>query len=111
MLSIRDLHDAFEKAVGSNPDDPYFEAIGFDACLMANTDVAHELYGYAKYLFASEEVEPGTGWSYDLWLQELIDPPEMNGPQLGKVLTDTDLETSAKAYADLGYVSAGTFGV
>ena len=111
MLSIRDLHDAFEKAVGSNPDDPYFEAIGFDACLMANTDVVHELYGYAKYLFASEEVEPGTGWSYDLWLQELIDHPEMNGAQLGKVLTDTYLETSASAYADQGYVGAGTFGV
>ncbi len=111
MLTIRDLHDAFEKAVGSNPDDPYFEAIGFDACLMANTDVAHELYGYAKYLFASEEVEPGDGWSYDLWLQELIDHPDMNGPQLGKVLTDTYLETSAKAYTDQGYVGAGTFGV
>ena len=111
MLSNRDLHNAFEKAVKSNPDDPYFEAIGFDACLMANTDVVHELYGYAKYLFASEEVEPGTGWSYDLWLQELIDHPEMNGPQLGKVLTDTYLETSAKANAEQGYVGAGTFGV
>ncbi len=52
MFSIRGLHDAFEKAVGSNPEDPYFEAIAFDACLMANIDVAHELYGYAKYLFA-----------------------------------------------------------
>ncbi len=111
MLTNRDLHNAFEKAVGSNPDAPYFEAIGFDACLMANTDVVHELYGYAKYLFASEEVEPGTGWSYDLWLQELIDHPEMNGPQLGKVLTDTYLETSSKANANQGYVGAGTFGV
>ncbi len=111
LLSIRDLHNAFEKAVGSNPDDPYFEAIGFDACLMANTDVAHELYGYAKYLFASEEVEPGSGWSYDLWLQKLIEHPEMNAVQLGKAITDTYLEENTKAYADQGYVGAGTFGV
>ena len=110
-FSNRDLHNAFEKAVGSNPEAPYFEAIGFDACLMANTDVVHELYGYAKYLYASEEVEPGTGWSYDLWLQELIDHPEMNGVQLGKALTDTYIESSVKANADLGYIGAGTFGV
>ena len=110
-FTIRDLHDAFEKAVGSNPDDPYFEAIGFDACLMANIDVAHELYGYAKYLLASEEVEPGSGWCFDLFLQELIDHPEMNAVQLGKVITDTYLERSAMAEAGLGYVGAGTFGV
>ena len=111
MLSIRDLHDAFEKAVGSNPEDPYFEAIGFDACLMANIDVAHELYGYAKYLFASEEVEPGTGWSYDLWLQDLIDRPEMNMAQVGKAITDSYMEQSTKSYAEYGYIPAGTFGV
>ncbi len=111
MLSISDLHNAFEKAVGSNPEKPYFEAIGFDACLMANTDVSHALYGYAKYLFASEEVEPGTGWSYDIWLQNLIDHPEINGAQLGKALTDSYLEESTKAGAELGYVGAGTFGV
>ena len=110
-FTIRDLHDAFEKAVGSNPDDPFFEAIGFDACLMANIDVAHELYGYAKYLLASEEVEPGSGWCFDLFLQELIDHPEMNAVQLGKVITDTYLERSAMAEAGLGYVGAGTFGV
>ena len=111
MLTIRDLHDAFEKAVGSNPDAPYFEAIGFDACLMASTEVAHELYGYAKYLFASEEVEPSSGWSYDVWLQELIDHPGMNGAQLGKAITDSYLEASTKAYAEIGYIYPGTFGV
>ena len=110
-LSIHDLHNAFEKAVGSNPENPYFDAIGFDACLMANTDVSHELYGYAKYLFASEEVEPGAGWSYDLWLQELIDHPGMNAAQLGKAITDSYLESSTSARSNQGYVGASTFGV
>ena len=111
MMSNRDLHDAFEKAVGSNPEDPYFEAIGFDACLMANTEAAHELYGYAKYLFASEETEPGAGWSYDKFLQKLIDNPGMNGAQLGKAITDSYLEESTKESADIGYISPGTFAV
>ena len=111
MLSIRDLHDAFEKAVGSHPDDPFFDAIGFDACLMANTEVAHALYGYAKYLFASEEVEPDLGWTYDRWLQELIDHPEMNAVRLGKALTDTYLKAYIENYAETGYIGCGTFGV
>ena len=111
MMTNREIHNAFEKAVGSDPENPYFEAIGFDACLMANTDVAHELYGYAKYLFASEETEPGAGWSYDLFLQKLIDNPGMNGAQLGKAITDSYLEASTKVSADTGYISPGTFAV
>ena len=111
LFSIRDLHDAFEKAVGSNPDDPYFEAIGFDACLMANMEVAHELYGYAKYMYASEEVEPFTGWRYDLWLQELIDHPDLNGVQLGRAIADSYLKTSIEEFAEIGYISPVTFGV
>ena len=111
IMSNRDLHDAFEKAVGFDPENPYFEAIGFDACLMANTEGAHELYGYAKYLFASEEVEPGAGWSYDKFLQKLIDNPRMNAAQLGKAITDTYLEANVIDAADTGYISAGTFAV
>ena len=111
MMTNREIHNAFEKAVGSDLENPYFEAIGFDACLMANTDVAHELYGYAKYLFASEETEPGAGWSYDLFLQKLIDNPGMNGAQLGKAITDSYLEASTKVSADTGYISPGTFAV
>ena len=111
MMSNRDMHDAFEKAVGSDPENPYFEAIGFDACLMANTDVAHELYGYAKYMFASEETEPGSGWSYDKFLQKLVDNPGMNGAQLGKAITDSYLQANVEETAGTGYVGAGTFAV
>lgn len=41
-----------------------FEMLGFDACLMANLEVAEGLSDYARYLVASEELEPGTGWDY-----------------------------------------------
>ncbi len=38
---------------------------------------------------ASQELEPGNGWYYTGWLQELADNPAMNGAQLGTVICDT----------------------
>jgi hypothetical protein len=38
--------------------------IGFDACLMANLEVALSLAPFADYLLASEDVEPGHGWDW-----------------------------------------------
>ncbi len=111
MLSLKDLHNALEKAVGFDPENPYFEAIGFDACLMAGTEIVHELYGFTKYLLASEESEPGSGWDHESWLSALAEHPEMNGAQLGKVITDSYLDASNQLYAEIGYVSAGTFSV
>lgn len=39
--------------------------LGFDACLMGMLEVAAHLRPYAKYLIASQHVEPGEGWPYD----------------------------------------------
>lgn len=40
------------------------DIIGFDACLMGTWEVATELAGRARYLLASEEVQPGHGWNH-----------------------------------------------
>ncbi|MCD4782640.1 MAG: hypothetical protein K8T10_02295 [Candidatus Eremiobacteraeota bacterium] len=40
------------------------DILGFDACLMANTEVGYELKDNANYMVASEEVEGGSGWPY-----------------------------------------------
>ncbi|MFZ5891519.1 MAG: clostripain-related cysteine peptidase [Myxococcota bacterium] len=40
------------------------DLIGFDACLMGTWEVAATLSGRARYLLASEEVEPGHGWDH-----------------------------------------------
>lgn len=53
------LADA-EKITGKKID-----IVGFDACLMANTEVAHALKDNAKILLAAEESEGGPGWMYD----------------------------------------------
>jgi hypothetical protein len=48
------------------------DVIGFDCCLMANTEVAYELRDCAQYMVASEESESGYGWAYNNFLSERI---------------------------------------
>lgn len=39
--------------------------LGFDACLMGMLEVAAHVAPFARYLIASQEVEPANGWPYD----------------------------------------------
>ncbi len=88
-LTLDEMDYAFNKVYGNNK---AIELIGFDTCLMSTIDVANIFSGYANYLVASEELEPGNGWYYTGWLQALADNPGMNGAQLGKVICDTYVE-------------------
>ena len=63
--------------------------MGFDTCLMATVDVASTFQGFAKYLVASEEVEPGNGWLYSGWLGALAANTDMDGAALGVAICDT----------------------
>lgn len=47
------------------------DIIGMDACNMSMLEVASQIKNYAKYMVASQETEPGTGWNYKLILQPL----------------------------------------
>lgn len=40
------------------------DVLGFDACLMAQVEVAWELRDSARYMVASQGVEPASGWDY-----------------------------------------------
>ena len=66
-----------------------FDFLGFDACLMANAEVAFELQPFARVLGASEELEPGPGWDYTAVLGALEEDPGMDGLKLGKVVADS----------------------
>lgn len=65
-----------------------FDFIGFDACLMATLETAMVLEPYADYLIASEEVEPGIGWYYTGWMNELSKNTSISTIDLGKKLID-----------------------
>jgi hypothetical protein len=64
------------------------ELIGFDACLMANFETAQALSPFGKAMVASEELEPGAGWSYTPIMQNLTVNPTMDGFALGRVIVD-----------------------
>ncbi|MEI8095782.1 MAG: clostripain-related cysteine peptidase [Spirochaetales bacterium] len=59
------------------------DLLGFDACLMATYEVARAVRPLAKYLLASEELEPGHGWDYSV-LTALAKNP--NTEALGKTI-------------------------
>lgn len=41
------------------------DVVGFDACLMASAEVAHQLRNETSYLVGSQETEGGAGWQYN----------------------------------------------
>lgn len=84
-----------KKLLGRNID-----IIGFDACLMAMAEVAAEFWGMADYMLASQEVEPGYGWSYRDALPYFVKYPTSSPVQLG--------QAAIKAY--MASYSGGTQG-
>lgn len=72
-----------------------FDLIGFDACLMATAETALALSDYADYMIASEETEPGTGWYYTNWLNDLSANTSIDTLDLGKRLIDDFIDVSA----------------
>jgi len=62
LMSMPTIREALEKVAektGKKPD-----IVAFDACLMAQAEVAYELKDSAKYLVASEEIIGGDGYPY-----------------------------------------------
>ncbi len=78
-----------------------FDAIGFDACLMATLETALVTEQYADYLIASEAVEPGTGWYYTNWLSSLSADPAIPTLDLGKEIIDDYVKQSGSSQTTL----------
>ncbi|MBQ3725594.1 MAG: clostripain [Selenomonadaceae bacterium] len=95
MLSLNDVRAAFTSVYEPSAENPPFELIGFDACLMATYDTVNTLDGLARYVTASEEVEPGIGWYYTGWVGALAKNPAMGGAKLGQAICNTYMEACA----------------
>jgi hypothetical protein len=87
-LSIPEIVASLE-TIRQNTGVDKFEVIGFDACLMGQIEVFGSLYPYSNYMVASEEVEPGYGWSYAAWLEQLVQNPMVNGDGLSQSIIST----------------------
>lgn len=91
-LDLAEMYQAFDAVWPADAENPALELVGFDTCLMATVDVAAVFQNFAKYLVASEEVEPGNGWLYSGWLGELAANPAMEGDDLGISICNTYYE-------------------
>ena len=82
-LTLPEMRDALKESGTS------FEVVGFDTCLMATLETAEMLSPYSKYMVASEETEPGTGWDYTAWPAWLAQHTGTSGADLGTVVCQT----------------------
>ncbi|MBR3745436.1 MAG: clostripain [Selenomonadaceae bacterium] len=95
-LSLNDLTQAFGSVYGADTNNPPFEIIGFDACLMATYDTINALDGFTRYVVASEETEPSLGGNYTAWLTALANNPATGGAKLGKEICDSYFSACAE---------------
>ena len=63
-LLLDEIERAFQRSQPGS-----FDLIGFDACLMASVEVAKVIEPHAKYMIASEALEPGHGWLWNAVIQ------------------------------------------
>jgi hypothetical protein len=73
-----------QKLLGKNLD-----LMGFDACLMAMSEVAAEFWGLADFLVASQEVEPGYGWEYRDMLGFFVKYPQSKASAFGQAIVQS----------------------
>ena len=89
IMSISEVREALNMVYTPNEDNPPFDIIGYDACLMGNLEVAHSLNGFASYYVLSEESEPGYGWDYCEWLKQMSENPTMSPAAVAQTIADT----------------------
>ncbi len=100
ILTLNEVKDAFAAVYDANTENPPFEVIGFDTCLMATYEMANTIYGLSHYMVASEEVEPGNGWEYKSWLSALGNNPAMSGAGLGQVICNSYYQGCEDAWSE-----------
>jgi hypothetical protein len=76
----------------------HIDVLGFDACLMAMMESAYAFRDIANVMIASEELVPGDGWNYEIWLRNLLESPGIDGTKLAKEIVQSYKET----YKDSG---------
>jgi hypothetical protein len=90
-IYLSELDEALA-AIQSNTGIDRLDLIGMDACLMSQMEVYAMLQPYARVSVASEEVEPGLGWAYAAFLEELVANPAMDGASLAASIVDTYIQ-------------------
>lgn len=88
VMKLNDIEAGLSKGLRGD----VLEFLGFDTCLMATIEMAAIAGNYARYLIASEEVEPEQGWDYTF----LGDISTTSGEDIGRSV----IERYAEFYGD-----------
>ena len=104
-LSLSDLEFALASTSQTVDGSPLYEIVGFDACLMATIDTAAVFSDYARYMVASQEIEPGSGWEYTGMLEALAENPHVGGDVFGRAICDSYLESLRKPDINMATLS------
>ncbi|MFI3175506.1 MAG: clostripain-related cysteine peptidase [Bacillota bacterium] len=91
-LTLPELYEAFTTVYTEDSSNPPIDIIGFDACLMATLDTAYIFSDLAKYMVASEELEPALGWNYTGLAGAMADDPDILPVNLGIAICDSYYE-------------------
>lgn len=97
MLNLIEMRSGFENVFGKSADNPAFELVGFDTCLMSTYEAAIALEGVARYMVASQESIWGpVMFEYTGLINGLAANPAMSGANLGRVICDTYVQDCAR---------------
>ncbi len=99
-LTNQEVNTAFKNAFKNTGRTEKFEWVAYDCCLMAVQDIAEFNSEYFNYMGASQESEPGAGWDYDNFLDDLYADPYIDTPTLLSEMADTFVEKCRVDYAD-----------
>lgn len=90
MLGLKEMQEAFGAVGGISTQNPQFEIVAFDACLMSTYETAVALEGIARYMVASqEETNTYVGLGYTDLLNVLSEKPAMDAKTLAENICDT----------------------
>lgn len=83
------------------------DLMGMDACLMQMIEIAYGMRQYANVIVGSQASEPGYGWYYAGFLQEVANNTSMSASTVGKKIVQTysdGMTSDQEAYLTLSAV-------
>ena len=101
-LTNSELHLALQNSFNNVGRNEKLSWIGYDCCLMAVADIADLNSDYFEYMVASQESEPGEGWDYDNWIDDIYNNTKIGAPELLTEITDTFVAKCAASYNSYG---------
>lgn len=87
-LAVEEIKDALNRVRAETG--VRIDLLGFDACLMANIEVAYtlSLTNEVNILLASEDYVPWYGWPYDMILSKLVENPDLSPVEFASLIVD-----------------------